>query len=91
MSFHVKIYDDDMPAGYAQAVTLLQAASAFRELLYNVPEEIIYTVPVFIASLRTLENDFYNEANRIINEEDNRFDELKLKRYREAHNGIHVA
>ena len=90
MSFSVKVYDDSMPTGYAQAVTLLQASSALREILYNIPDEIRCVVPSFLASLRGLENDFHNEANRIIAEEDRRFIELE-KNYQEAHNGVHVA
>ena len=77
MSFSVKVYDDNMPTGYAQAVTLLQASSALREILYNIPDEIRCVVPSFLGSLKGLENDFHNEANRIIAEEDKRFDEVK--------------
>ncbi len=90
MSFSVKVYDDSMPAGYAQAVTLLQASSALREVLYNVPDEIRCVVPAFLADLRGLENDFFNEANRIISIEDRRF-EQSMKLHREVHNDVHVA
>lgn len=91
MSFSVKkIYEDDMPAGYAQAMTLLQASSALREVLYNVPDEIRCVVPAFLANLKGLEMDFFNEANRIIAEEDSRFDAF-MKLHKEAHNDVRVA
>lgn len=91
MSFSVKeIYEDDIPAGYAQAITLHQASAALREILRDVPVEILCTTPAFLADLRGLEMDFFNEGNRIFAEEDRRFYEF-MKQHREAHNDAHVA